>query len=444
MAYDIVIGRNESDRQKFGIKGIIPLGKSYVKMGRTTSLSNNVFMDVVRSHVIFVVGKRGSGKSYTMGVIAENMVDLPEEISKNLAIVMLDTMGIYWTMKHANEKDEELLEEWDLKSKGLDINVYMPKGYYQQALDQGIEVDAPFAINPAELTAEDWVLTFGLTASHPVSILINKIIAQFKEQKIIEYSLNDIIQAIQADQTFEKETINEAINRFHGAKNWGLFSKNATPLNEIIKGGEVTVLDVSAYATSEGGWGVKSLVIGLIAKKIFIERMISRKSEEIEAIKTGYSYFETIEEVNINKKPLVWFVIDEAHEFLPKEGKTPATDALVTILREGRQPGLSLVLATQQPGKIHGDVLTQSDIIIAHRLTAKPDVEALNSMSQSYLGSQITSYLNNLPSEKGAAIILDDNSERIYPMRIRPRITWHGGEAPTAIKYKRKLGFGLD
>ena len=47
--------------------------------------------------------------------------------------------------------------------------------------------------------------------------------------------------------------------------------------------------------------------------------------------------------------------------------------------------------------------------------------------------------MDDLPSLKGSAIILDDNSERIYPMRIRPRFTWHGGEAPTAIAKEKKL-----
>jgi hypothetical protein len=35
---------------------------------------------------------------------------------------------------------------------------------------------------------------------------------------------------------------------------------------------------------------------------------------------------------------------------------------------------------------------------------------------------------------RGSAILLDDNSERIYQMRFRPRFTWHGGEAPSAVK----------
>ncbi len=93
-----------------------------------------------------------------------------------------------------------------------------------------------------------------------------------------------------------------------------------------------------------------------------------------------------------------------------------------------------MVMATQQPGKIHTDAMTQSDIVISHRVTAKLDVDALNDVTQSYMKSDISAKINGLPHLKGSAIILDDNSERIYPMRVRPRFTWHGGEAPMAIR----------
>ena len=112
-------------------------------------------------------------------------------------------------------------------------------------------------------------------------------------------------------------------------------------------------------------------------------------------------------------------------------------------MREGRQPGISLVLATQQPGEIHTDVMTQSDIVISHRLTAKRDIEALNRMMQSYLTGDLQKYLNQLPRLKGSAILLDDNSERIYPMRVRPKLSWHGGESPSAIKKKKEF-LGLE
>jgi len=63
----------------------------------------------------------------------------------------------------------------------------------------------------------------------------------------------------------------------------------------------------------------------------------------------------------------------------------------------------------------------------------------LNYIMQSYLMKNIKTYLNDLPKLKGTGIILDDNSERIYSMRARARFTWHGGEAPTAIKVKKRI-----
>ena len=52
--YDIIVGRSEKDREKYGTEGTIFLGKHYVKMGQTTSLSNKIYMDVTRSHIVFV------------------------------------------------------------------------------------------------------------------------------------------------------------------------------------------------------------------------------------------------------------------------------------------------------------------------------------------------------------------------------------------------------
>ena len=62
MPYDIIIGRNDLDKIKFGSRGLVNIGKSFVKMGQTTSLANNILLDVARAHVILVSGKRGSGK----------------------------------------------------------------------------------------------------------------------------------------------------------------------------------------------------------------------------------------------------------------------------------------------------------------------------------------------------------------------------------------------
>ena len=128
-----------------------------------------------------------------------------------------------------------------------------------------------------------------------------------------------------------------------------------------------------------------------------------------------------------------WILIDEAHNFIPSEGSSPSMETISKIAKEGRQPGISLVLATQRPEKLHQDVLAQTDLLLSHRLTAKNDIESLKSIMQTYLLFDINKYINELPKLKGSGIILDDSSERIYKMRIRPRQSWHAGASPVAL-----------
>jgi len=161
--YDIIVGRSDSDKEKFGKRGTIFLGKQYVKMGRVTSLSNSIYLDVATSHVVFICGKRGGGKSYTMGVVAEGLADIEGDVKQNLSFILLDTMGIYWTMKYPNKPDEELLEKWGLKGKGLDVKIYTPEMYYNAYKEKGIPTDHPFSIKPSELDSSDWHLTFDVS-----------------------------------------------------------------------------------------------------------------------------------------------------------------------------------------------------------------------------------------------------------------------------------------
>jgi len=438
MAYDIVVGRNKHDTERYGTEGTIYLGKHYVKMGRTTSLSNKVYLDMLRSHVVFVCGKRGSGKSYTMGVIAEGMADLPDNIRQNISIIMLDTMGIYWTMKYPNMKDKELLEEWELKPHPLDVTIFTPAGYYNKYKDEGIPTDKVFSIKPSELEGTDWTTTFDINPNDPIGVLIQRTVHAFRDAEKNEYDIDDLITAIDKDPDASKDVKNAAKTHFEATKAWGVFDRQGTTLKELAVPGQITVLDVSCYATEENGWAIKSLVIGLVAEKLFNQRMLARKDEEFQDVESQTSYFSE-EKSEKQEFPMVWLVIDEAHEFMPVKGKTLATDPLVTILREGRQPGISLILATQQPGKIHTDVMTQSDTIISHRITAKLDTDALGMLMQSYMRTGLDVELDNLPRVKGAALILDDNNEKMYPIQTRPRFTWHGGEAPTALKKKKEL-----
>ncbi|MAG53018.1 MAG: hypothetical protein CMH62_03590 [Nanoarchaeota archaeon] len=433
MAYDIIVGRNKEDKEKYGDQGLILVGKTYVKMGRNVSLSNPIYVDIAKSHVILVTGKRGSGKSYTLSVIAESIANLPQETKKNLSVVILDTMGIFWSMKFPNERDAKLLKEWNLEPTALeDVRIFTPFGFFNKHKQQGIPVDTHFGIQPKLLTAGDWCNTFNLNINSQEAVLITRVLKKLRGN----YTIHDLIMEVESDQKSTPATKNLVESLFEASLTWGLFSEDAEEFNELIQPGKISIIDISCYSSIAGSWSIKSLVTGLVAQKILQERMLERKKEEIREIKQGFSPFKKT--IRKSKLPQVWMLIDEAHEMLPKNKTTPATSALVSLLREGRQPGISMVLATQQPGKIHDDVITQSDIVLSHRLTAKQDIDALNQMMQSYMELGITEQINDLPREKGAGIILDDTSERIFPLRIRPKLSWHAGSSPSAVPEIKK------
>ncbi|MBU0958292.1 MAG: ATP-binding protein [Nanoarchaeota archaeon] len=436
MPYDIIIGRDETDKKRFGKKGLIYLGKGYVKMGQYTSLSNPIFMDIARSHVILIAGKRGSGKSYTLGSIAEELTTLTGEEKKNIAPLIFDTMGIFWTMKYKNEKDRFLLSDWGLKPRELPVQTFVPFGHYDKYIENQIPVDKKFSIKAKDMKPEDWILTFNLSMTEPTAVAIERAVNRLSKLRK-DFDVDVIKEEINKDSTTSQNTKNSAVGLFEAAEGWGIFAnkgEKGTDVDELTTAGKTNILDLSVY-NAVGAFNVRALVIGLVSRKIFEQRMLARKKEEIQTLHHGLNYlsFDLKRE-----KPLVWIFIDEIHEFIPQDYKTPASDALTQLLREGRQPGISMVMATQQPGVLSYDAITQSDIVIAHRLTAMKDIVALENMMQSYLLKDIKRYLDELPNLKGSAILLDDNSERIYPMRARPRFTWHGGEAPIAIKVEKE------
>ena len=424
--YEIIAGRTEEERKEHALKASFLIGKHYVTMGQGTSLANKVYIDANRSHVVFVVGKRGSGKSYTMGAMIESLQDMSPEIKNKISIVVLDTMGIFWTTKHENTEDSSLLREWSLRATSIPLHLFVPLGHYERYIEEGIPVDKPFSFKPYELSVNDWCTTFSVSMLSEEGIFINKIISALSKE-LATYTLSDVLHSISQEQKIASRVKAAVESLFLTAQQWGLFSDQGISISELTKPGTISVLDVSGYAAQEGSTSIRALVIGLLSRQIFSQRMIARKKEEYATLHHESGSIQ-------DDASLIWLFVDEAHEFLPKEGKTLATQPLLTLLREGRQPGISLVLASQQPAQIHTDVITQSDIVIAHRLTAKIDVDALGLLMQSYMRKNLDKELMLLPKVAGSALLFDDINEKIYPIQVKPRVSWHGGSSPTAIK----------
>jgi hypothetical protein len=426
MVEDIIVGRDRKDLAELGNRGTAFIGRHIVGKGEEAHLTNPIKMDLTRPHILLVCGKRGSGKSYSAGVVAEELTLLDKEIKQNLSVLMIDTMGIYWSMKRPNEKERDPLSKWGLEPKPMQMKFFIPKGYVQEYRDAGIEYDYPFTLPCGEMTAADWTITFGFKPMDDHGILVERAVKSVKKRFGEVYSIDDIINQVNSDSKAEKKIKDAVSSRFEAAKEWGIFEKVGTPVEKFFAPGAISVIDISHYARSGSGWSVRSMVIGLFAKKIFQARLMARKSEELEVI-TG------------EKKrsiPMVWVIIDEAHQFIPAEGTTAAFEPIQTLIKEGREPGISLILITQIPNKLHPDALAQSDMVIAHRLTSEADMKALQGIMQTYMLDDIMTQINNLPRQKGVAIMLDDNSERIYSMQIRPRMSWHAGGSPRAIKKK--------
>ncbi|GAA4486588.1 hypothetical protein GCM10023094_43360 [Rhodococcus olei] len=77
----------------------------------------------------------------------------------------------------------------------------------------------------------------------------------------------------------------------------------------------------------------------------------------------------------------VLLVIDEAHNVLPAATDNPllaaTTDLGTLIAGEGRKFGLHLFVATQRPGKVHPNVVSQCDNLVLMRMNGAADIAAL-------------------------------------------------------------------
>jgi DNA helicase HerA-like ATPase len=398
-------------------EGLLFLG-NYMALDHSRGAA--VYLDALKPHAILICGKRGYGKSYTMGCILEELAFLPEPVKGNLGSLIIDTMGIFWTMKNPNISEEVRLKNWELTPSGLEIEVFVPAGKVDAYKKRNIEVK-PFSISIRELSGSQWCRVLKIEEVSPLGILLVRIIESLRE-KGDPYSFEDVTSEIFLDERSDSASKGAAENYFRAVKSWGLFSKEGTPLFELMAGGRTTVLDVSTLENEN----ICAAAVSILAGRLYEERLEARRI---------YEKKQMGEKLEDKEFPLVWLFIDEAHIFLPAGRESLASEVLINrCLRQGRQPGLSLVLATQRPASLHPDVVSQSDLLICHRLTSSDDILALETSRPLYMQESLRAYLKKMGSERGAALIVDDHSESVHMVRIRPRRSWHGGGEPSALE----------
>lgn len=404
-----LIGMRKGALEKHGLDTALLLGQ----MAEEDSLPYKVYMDSLYPHVVFICGTRGSGKSYTLGVIAEELV----EKNPHVGVIIVDPIGVFWSMKSANkeEKEVENLKKWGLVPKDYPVRVMVPEGAANKIPRE--TYDKAFTLPVNDLTVEDWALTFKLDRFDPAMLLMERALSKLGEK----FSIEDIIQFVSSseelvskDKGFVTQTRRGLVSRLMASKKWGILSGNGTPLSELVVPGQMTIIDTSFLEES-----VANLVIGVIARKMLDARKLAARLGQGEI-------------------PPVWLLIDEAHTAIPSREKTAASDSIIEYVKQGRRPGCSIVLATQQPAAVDSRVLSQLDIMITHKLVFKDDIDAVFKRMPTTVIPEMKKpeFIRELPMGKALVGDKEELTDRAFVVNIRPRKSQHEGRAIPSTEMK--------
>ena len=178
------------------------------------------------------------------------------------------------------------------------------------------------------------------------------------------------------------------------------------------------------------------VILSAVIRRLMDERMAASEIEKHLAIKVDLSNDKRSELCAFleNSVPRTLVALDEAQNILSSERRTSAGEMLIRFVREGRNYGLSFMVATQQPTAIDSRILAQVDTIIAHKLTVQTDIDYVRRNLKSNLAQEVlyggrsmdfNELLRSL--DVGQALVSNTEADRAVLVDIRPRVSVHGG-----------------
>lgn len=430
----------------------------------------NVWIDCEGAHAIYVMGKRRSGKTYTLGVIVEGLGsnNWIRQGSKKQAIFVLDTMNVFITSPYKveevySERSKELEEykKWGLKSEPFDIVLFYPRRTTPPPEGRSKEI----TIKPADLDYTDWAALFGVdTYSDPqgqlIADLYEKVVLEGYEdingrriERKQDYSMDDLLSCLsnceELQTGYHPDTLRAIKARFKAIKRLPVFSETGVDIKEIFLPGQVSILLLGDIDQN-----LRSLLVGVLVKKIMELRSISEgferlcvaekqlfeslkeKGEERKA-REAYEKYQQYEQEVQEGLPRGWIIIDEAHNYMPAKGITPSGEPLRKYVNEGRNLGLSIVMATQNPSALDPSIRRNADVLIIHSISMRDDISTAEGMVNTWLPDSFVFGRERISSRvfeqlvrslnPGYAVISNEGINRVFVAKIRPRITVHGG-----------------
>ena len=422
--------------------------KSWVYLGRLAEAGplTDVRFDTEMAHVIALFGKRGSGKSYTLGTILEGLCTKKSlcsiaENPRRTSILLFDTLGIFqWMNILLNENsNKELLNQqfavrrgWKIEPQALDVAIWIPKG----TSAPGTPIShLEFTINCSDFAPEDWGYLLGLDIYQDrMGQLLNDTYIKVKiegwsdkDRKYkpkLQYSLDDLISCIKRDQeligTYQAETRRAVLQQLMTYHRNTLFEDQGTTLQDFLKPGRISVIVMNKMSDE-----LRLIVVSAFLRRLIASRIQASEAEKhlkiLDSLKPEEKV--SLETTLVDAVPLTWVCIDEAQNILPSECRTSATDVIVKYVREGRNYGLSFVVATQQPTGIDPRILAQVDTMLVHKLTVQGDIDYVRKNIKSSLPQQVKYGNSTLNFDQlirsldvGQALVSNTETERSFIM----------------------------
>ncbi|CAM3501017.1 ATP-binding protein [Nocardioides dubius] len=275
----------------------------------------------------FWCGQSGSGKTYALGVILEQLL-----LDTGLPLLVLDPNSDY---VHLGTPREDAAPDAAQRLTACDVRVFGAREKDGAALRVRLtELDLParaavLRLDPVEDAEEYQVL--------------RELDAAYGGQDGAEMMRSLISSAEPARQRLARRIQNLAVD------DWDVWARGGTGVEAtVMQRPDAMVLDLGGFRFAEEPAAAALAVL---------DRLWQSRAE---------------------RSPVL-IVIDEAHNICPAEPTTPLqraiVDRLIQIAAEGRKYGLWLLLSTQRPSKIHPQVLSQCDNLALMRTNSPADLD---------------------------------------------------------------------
>jgi len=182
---------------------------------------------------------------------------------------------------------------------------------------------------------------------------------------------------------------------------------------------------------------LRALVVAVLVREIMRARAKADAAARLAAAR------QQLGQTNVSRSsglPRCWIILDEAHNYLPVTGSLPSRPVLRRLITEGRNIGLSVVVATQQPSGLDSSIRRNADVLLIHSMSMRDDIAAAEGMlntqvpeaaswgsAEKTTGRVFEKIVRALP--QGYCLVSTDTANRIFGLCVRPRLTLHGGES---------------